>query len=356
MSVQKRDINLFKAAGGERAKAKKRPITSYLIMILVIAIIGAIGAIAFFNYTLLGLKLVYQNQQNLSNNYDITIDATSDYVAQYQAVINEMYQAQKISQYITLRSSRNTKATTAELEAVRSGITGFNYELDVNLVTNGQTFLSNLDKANPNYDIIYGALSHLISQQMQNRRQALWYDYFRGQLVVVFSGGQITGVNLSELSNSLYNGILYEGVTYEPFMNLQVNGARYSNAKYMAASIDSETVYNVMLLTMKTVEERAINILEQSASRMFAEAVLSGSPEDFGYEINKIEYNNENGLLTVEITIIESKEFTIKDLLDDLDASVFFEVSSEVVSPPMSGQKTVAIILEISGAFVLAQQ
>ncbi|NCA67910.1 MAG: hypothetical protein EOM87_07605 [Clostridia bacterium] len=357
MSVQKRDINLFKAAGGERAKAKKRPLSTYMMVALVIVIVAVIGAIAYFNYTLTGLRDDFQNQQTIRGAYDLTISETSDLVAQYQAVVSEIYQAEKINEYLNIRSSRYTKATSKEVLAIRDGIvnsnTAYTYALDIDLKTNGQAFLEKLDKTNSNYDILYGALAYLIDKQKSNRTETIWYDYFRGQMVIVFSGGLVSGINLQEFAASMYGGILFEGVTYEPFMDLQLNGEKYVDARYMAASIDGNTVYNIMLLTMKSVEERAIDTLEASANRMYAEAILSNSQDDFRYEINKIEYDNNNGLLSVEITIIESAEFKMKTICDDLDASEFFEISGSVVSPPMYGIKTLLIVLEISGAAVV---
>lgn len=354
--VKKRDINLFKAAGGERAKSKRRPMSTYLVMILAVVIIGVIGAIVYLNYSISNLEDEYQAQLNRQSNYNITVAAIEDLQSEYQLVVSEIYQAQRIEQYLSLRSSRYTKPTENEIAAIENSITSFNYTLDVDLVENGAAFLESLNKTDVNYDTLYGALSYLIEKEQSNRRDTIWYDYFRGQMVIVFAGGQVTGVNLSELANSLYNGILYEGITYEPFMDVILNGTKYVDARYMAVGIDSETVYNVMLLTTKTVEERAIDTLEESASRLFLEAVISGSVEDFQYEINEISYNNLEGTITVEITMVESSDFTIKDLCDDLDANVFFDVSSEVVSPPVSGEKMVPIILEISGAYLIEQE
>jgi hypothetical protein len=354
MSVQKRDINLFKAAGGERAKSKKRPITTYLIATLLIVIVGVIGAIVYFNYALSGLRDDYAVQQNIGNNYDITVDAIKNLDSEYQVVVSEIYAANKIEQYLAIRSNRYTKPTENELAGIQNSITSFNYTTDVDLINNGEEFLNNLNKADVNYDTLYGALSYLINQQMSSRRTPLWYTYFRGQLVVVFAGGQATGVNLEELATSLYNGVVFEEIGYEPLMDLRLGGQKYVDAKYMAASIGgSELVYNIMLLTTKTVEERAIDTLEESSSRLWGES--AGLESDFEYELTKIEYNNSEGTLTVEINFVESADFTIKNICDDLEANVFFNVSKKVVSPPANGQKTVPIILDIEGAYLIAE-
>ncbi len=354
MSAQKKDINLFKAAGGERAKSKRRPITTYLVTILVIAIIGIIGVIVYFNYSLSTLRSEYQIQQNISSNYDVTVDALSELNSEFQVVVSEIYAATKIEEYLAIRSCRYTKPTEPEIRGIQNGITSFNFTTDVNLIANGEEFLQKLNRSDADYDILYGALSHIIAKQKSNRRQQIWYDYFRGQLVVVFAGGEANGINLEALATSLYDGVMYEGESYEPLMDLQLNGSKYVNAKYMAASIDGSLVYNIMLLTTKTVEERAIDTLEESAARLYAEATLSGSEDDFKYKLTKIEYNKTSGTLGVEITFVESTEFTIKHLCDDLEASVFFNVNSSVVSPPASGQKTVLIVLDINGAYVVA--
>ena len=47
--MAKSDINLFRAAGGERAKATKRSPVSIMLIVGLVLIVAALGVAAYFN-------------------------------------------------------------------------------------------------------------------------------------------------------------------------------------------------------------------------------------------------------------------------------------------------------------------
>ena len=359
--MAKADINLFRSAGGERAKATKRSPVTIMLLVGLIIVVAALGVAVYFNLKVNTAKSDYEKKEKILENYNRTladpdVKTLSD---EYKIVTGDIDSAAAINTYIESRSALYQQATPGEIKSIRKTIK--NYPLvDYNLTTSVAEDEEDLrdsgyqgeyeaeetvnpidyaalrahlyDKNAPqnidNRELIYYALEAVEKREEEDDEANVWYAYYRCYFVAVLTGGD-SQYGLDELVNLLADPDSSNMGGQSPFSRYMVDDSYYCPVK--KATIEFEDVnYHVLLLPLKTVIERAYDILEAHSNALVAADDLTDeqAKKFAGFKMNNIEFSNE--LLKFDLLLNEDVSF--RDYMAEFDASHFFDVAWEVVS------------------------
>ena len=129
-----RDINLFKAAGGDRAKGAKRSPVTYMMLITLVIIVASVGVLVYFNMKANSAEKSYNSKKNIIGNYDNTIinvkeegDNGVSLADEYRIVRDDIDAAAAIGTYIDSVSTLFPKASETEVKAVKDLLLGYGY-------------------------------------------------------------------------------------------------------------------------------------------------------------------------------------------------------------------------------------
>ena len=355
--MAKRDINLFKAAGGERAKAGKRSPMSMMLVLGLVLVVAALGVAAYFNMKVNTAKNDYEKKQTIGSNYDRTINssAVNQLSAEFNKVKNDIDAAAAINAYVETRSALYPTAKPDEVEAVKATIIdnplGEMFDLnepdeeeggsftprDYNAIR--ASFYSDEAEDFADKELFYYALQKLADKQEADTEVNVWYDYYRCYFVTVFTGGDGLGITrlISALAST--NGTM-NGQT--PFSRLIMPNYIYDDGVYIPAKyhtfIFEDETYNVLLLPMKSVVERAFDVLEAHANALVEQNDTMGQMELARYGVKDIEFTNST--LSFKLVLSSNDTALYTGFLDELDASYFFDVGDDVIimdGDPTSG-------------------
>ncbi len=354
------DINLFKAAGGEKAKTAKRPITTYLALLLVIIMVAGGGTLAFFNSKLAAMNNELDNKKALSNSYDDTILYAGSMSLEYLEVIANIEAASAINKYNNATMKLFPNATDGEVAAIKNTVinnpSGQSY--DFNDVVEGVRFTAwdypgirdTLDSTVENYVLFRFAIDSLGKDQNASRATNVWYTYYRGYFAMMFKGGN-DGLGLDSLAKNLNSS--YAAMNEEnPFMSLILDSVDYSAIKYTTI-VYQDVTYNLMLCPMKSVVERAMDVIEATAQQIIEDnGWYSSSQREFAkYAITNFNFNNES----MSFSLILDQSISVSTTyFSALDASAFFEVDNDVidvVGEVKGGKKTYNVVLNYKGTY-----
>ena len=336
-----RDINLFKAAGGERAKSGKRSPMAYMTIFALVVIVLAIGVLVYFNMKANAAVKDYDDKLEIQDNYAATkiyVKATSE---EYIKVRKEIQAAAAINEYSEAVSALYPRATADELAAVKDAILNntIGESFSFNDPEEGEPFTP-LDyealreslyedsaEEISERELFYFGLQKLSAEQKKDLKKNLWYTYYRGYLLIVFTGGD--GMGLPMLVDSLISGTgSMDGVA--PFskfemQNDEFSDGYYTSAKYLSKVYESET-YNIMLLPMKSVLERAFDLLEAHSAALVEQYGWEAQLEFASFGVTEIIFSND----TLSFTLTLPKENSFARYLDVFANSVFFTVDDKV--------------------------
>jgi hypothetical protein len=356
----KQDINLFKAAGGERAKSKKMSLTKKLALVVVVVLIlvlGAVGGLFYYNYTLQAQLKVLTTK---ADNYRSTSLRTTSAVAEY-AGLQAQLQASDALEYLNLtKPSYFTNLSRPELNAIRSYVesdaTPFTLYNDFDDIA--EEVLKKLDleqysdaigvgdRAETEYTLnfLYGALRYMISLRDvfgdlplqyldEDDDFGIWYSYFRGKTVMFFKGNEGAGqADAEALVAALRDGSTL-GLAHSPFATLYPSGMstlEQRGSRYYL--VNQENVnYLVVAIDCKTVAERFVEVVDDRFDvQMF-------NVEDPGkYTLENINFNRDTSVFSVEFTMDQTKMFSVKDVCDAVNASEFFHAEDSFAYPATS--------------------
>ena len=337
-----KDINLFKAAGGERAKATKRSPVSIMLLIGLVLIVAAIGVAVYFNMKVNNAKTEYEKKETMRSNYERTISYVEETSKEYARVKNDIEAAAAINAYIERESALYPKATDTEIAAVKKTVTedfGFSTNEPEEGVQFTATDYDGLRAAlydgteSSGTELFYYALQALAEKQKKTPRQSVWYEYYRGYFVMVFIGDS-DDAGLRRLCEALYTS---EGsmdgeapfsrftMQNDVFQNSENN---YSPAAFMSKEF-GDKLYNVVLLPMKSVLERAFDILEAHSRALVEENGWSAQEGLASYGVDSIVFSNE----MLSFTLILPADTSFPQYMDEFSNSVFFTVSPSVLRP-----------------------
>ena len=343
--MAKKDINLFKAAGGERAKATKSSPMTIMIVIGIIVVVLALGVGVYFNLRVNSAKNNFQKKEDIKNKYLSTRSYVRERSEEYKKVITDIESAAAINEYVETRSALYPEATATEIAAVRKTIEenplGENFSL--NIPEESEPFTPwdyqglreslYAEDAEPieARELIYYALLKLADKQEEFSDESVWYAYYRCYMVVVFTGGDSSGMGLPTLIDALISsaGTMDGNAPFSKFEmdNIVFDGGLYTPAKYVALPFGEEEVYNVLLLPMKSVIERAFDILEGHSAALIEANGWETQTELASYGVDNIVFENES----LKFDLVLPVGSSLKGYLDEFDASVFFDVDQSVV-------------------------
>ncbi len=179
-------------------------------------------------------------------------------------------------------------------------------------------------------ELFYYALKKLADKQAKDSRVNVWYDYYRCYFVTVFTGGDGLGITrlISALASSAgtMNG-------QAPFAKLNMANDIYDDGVYIPAKFHTlvfeEENYNILLLPMKSVVERAYDILDAHANALVEQNGWQGQTELAEYGVSEIEFNN----FQLKFKLILPEEGSLSGFMEEFDASYFFDVDRSVLRP-----------------------
>ncbi len=340
--MAKRDINLFKAAGGERAKGSKTSPMTIVAILAIVVISIALGVGVFFNMRANAAVTAYQKKEQIKSNYNTTrvyVRATSQ---QYRDIIADIHSAQAINDYIEIASPMFPRATEGEVAAVKETIlnnTIGNY-YSLNDPVEGERFtpwdygkiaeeyyaeeVPEGAEGSENRQLFYYALKALEKAQNANPNVNVWYTYYRGYFTMMFTGGN-SAIGVDTLVES-FNESTESMNGYAPFTEVEMDGYYYSAAKYTYIIYNDET-YNLLLCPMKSVIERALDILEAHSEALVEQEGYSADQEEFAsFAIDALTYSRES----LEFKLILPVNASFPGYCHDFSSSVFFSVDNDV--------------------------
>ena len=357
--MKKNDINLFKAAGGERAKANKRSNFFYIVVAAIVISFLAVGVAAYFNIQLAGVNSEYQEKNRTLLSYQTTkankkVKAASEDLL---GIVANEEAAALHDDYVNSTSKIYPHATETEKMLIEQYILDANIEYSVNDPQKVDSFTpwdykqirADLVADDAETDIIedkyffYYALKGLEDAQKKSPGTNVWNGYYRGYMVIVFTGGTpgygVSGIVEEFLSGEFVDDAILslgdEGKDLNadsPFMSLDVVGE--STAKY-GYVISRDVTYNIILCPLKSVIERMFDVLETHSRDLQTDAGYSDAQKEYvSYYVESVEYETltiEDGGSTDKVqpslsfTLVLPKDADASAYMDGFDHSPFFD-------------------------------
>ena len=339
MAAYKKDINLFKAAGGERAKSKKMATgkkLAFVAVLLVIVLLGGIAALYYFNNYVFGAQL--KALETTGENYTRTAGATHAALEEYWSVKEQQDTAVLIEYQSMLNANFSSDVSTEELQCIRDFLaletTPFTIDNHFDEVVDEVLNQLNLSRynatgesfADDNYTarFLYGALSYMktlepvfselpLQTTEEDEDYYYWYCYYRGKMFMMLRN---TGGDASALATQLQSPA---DLGCEPFCSLV--GAAGSSlasdfAMYTTVTVaDGAESYTLIAITCKTIAERFVDSVEDIFSRQTLPS---------GYSMADYAFSADDGVFSVTFTMEQTAEFRLKDVCDAVAASPFF--------------------------------
>ena len=357
--MAKRDINLFKAAGGERAKgAKASPMAIMAFVTLIVSAI-AIGIGVYYNMKASAAVSEYDKKVSLKSSYNTTKVYVRKTSEQYKSIISDIQSAKAINDYIESASHLYPKATDGEVAAVKETILnntiGNSYSM--NDPVEGERFtpwdygkiadafyqeeVPEGAEGSEYRQLYYYAMKALETEQKADQSKNVWYTYYRGYMVMMFTGGN-SAIGLDSLVES-FNENTESMNGLAPFTEIEMDGYYYSPAKYTYV-LYNDTTYNLLMCPLKSVVERALDILEAHSEALVEQMDYSLDQEEFAsYAIKDITYTKED----LSFTLVLPEGTSFAEYCRDFSASVFFEVDNDVTESGEREGSNVAYIVKL---------
>ncbi len=340
--MAKKDINLFKAAGGDRAKgAKASPIAIMTVFAIIICAV-AIGVGAYYNMKTNAAANELQKKEEMKSNYATTKVYVRKTSEQYKNVVADIQSARAINDYIETNSHLYPKATDSEIAAVKETILNntIGNSYSVNDPMEGERFtpwdygkiadtlyqeeVAEDSELAEYRQLYYYAIKALETAQNERPTENVWYTYYRGYLTMMFTGGN-SAIGLDTLAES-FNASTESMNGLSPFTMVELDGYLYSPVKYTYVLYNDQT-YNLLMCPMKSVIERALDILEAHAEALVEQSDYSFEQETFAYyAITDLVYQKK----FMTFTLILPPEAKFPEYCRDFSSSVFFDVDNEV--------------------------
>ena len=346
-----KDINLFKAAGGERAKgAKKSPVT-YMLLVTLVVIVAAIGVLVFFNMKANNAEKAYNAKQTIISNYantSMNVQAEDEngvsLASEYKTVRDDIEAAAAIGAYLDSVSTLYPKASDSEIAAVKNFVLGSG-SYSVNDPSEEEDFVpwdleglrESMYEENAsvveNRELFYYALQKLAQEQEENPNVNKWYTYYRDYLLIVFTGGDGTGLE------SLCDVMISAGPAmggFAPFSKIEMANDMFSSGNYAPVKIFSKvyetsdttaTVFNCLLMPMKSVIERAFDVLEAHSKALIEANGWEGQTELASYGVDNLHYMADS----LAFDLILPQDASLKGYMDAFQSSIYFSVANSVV-------------------------
>ncbi|MBQ7712625.1 MAG: hypothetical protein IJT69_02275 [Clostridia bacterium] len=368
-----RDINLFKAAGGERAKGAKRSPVTYMMLVTLVVIIAAIGVLVFFNMRANAAEKSYKSKRNIITNYENTImnvqaadEGSISLADEYRTVRNDIDAAAAIGTYIDSVSTMFPKASESEIEAVKNfllayGTYSFNDPVEDeefepwDIEGLRESLYAEDASSFEGRELFYYALQRLAAEQEEQYDTNVWYTYYRNYMLIVFTGGEGNGLD------SLCDAMITAGQPmggFAPFSRVEMANDTFTSGYYAPAKFfwkvyetsDTEAItFNCLLMPVKSIIERMFDILEAHSRSLTEENEFAEEQiELVAYGVSDLIYSADQ--LHFNLILPDKDLFT--GYVESLDASRYFSVSNSVYrsnGEPEGAYTSWPIVLDFEG-------
>ncbi|MBO4534890.1 MAG: hypothetical protein J5755_03005 [Clostridia bacterium] len=356
----KQDINLFKAAGGERAKAKKMSLTKKLtivVILVLVVVLGGVGGLFYYNYT---LQSQLKKLTTQADNYRTTSLRTTAAVKEYQQLLSQL-QAQDAIEFLSMtKPSYFTNMSQTEINAIRNYVeseaTKFTLYNDFDEIA--EEVLKKLDLEQYNealqmgdvaetqytLNFLYGALRYMVSLRdvfgelplqytEDDTEYGIWYSYYRGKAVFFFKGEEGADTADAEALVEALRDAATLGLPHSPFATLYPSGLsslEERGSRYYL--INQEDInYLVVAIDCKTVTERFTEVVDDRFDLQMLNVEDPGK-----YALDEVRFSPDTSVFSVVFKMDQTKMFSIKDVCDAINASEFFHAEDSFAYPTTS--------------------
>lgn len=342
----KKDINLFKAAGGAVSKAKKVPLTKKLLYALGLVLLVCIVMIAVFSYTNAQQKKELDALIQQKNAYEFTKQLTQSLLKEYNTVTDAKDSLGFIEYYNEIHSELFSPLSVSEIIMVKQFINdqGFSTEFDLSEIADElrlKVLLApyNIDSSSEDaavlaesYKYLYTAVSGMIDYSVlfedlpEQGEDGIWYSYFRGQFVAVVKGNG----NYSDLITNLTDP---DTLGIEPFFNLVTDSSTGRDILIegygLSVSIGEEQ-YSIISITRKTCIERLFDIMDERIA-LAIESEYDQTGIDYGYSLGSLSIDPNGKTISFKISATQTEAFGLEDIVHAIDDSEFFSAGKDLV-------------------------
>lgn len=360
MSAYKKDINLFKAAGGSTSKGKKMPLTKKLLIALCLVTVICVAVIGILMYMQSGQEATLKALNDKADAYAFTKRITADALSNYSKVLaerssidvieyfNESYgnmmtclsenEVSEIKNYINSSEIYTTDYSFYDVsDGILQEISVAGYELSDDDSLNNINFIySAIANMNTNYELY----SVLPNQVETDEYYGIWYSYYRGHFVMVLKGG--TESSAEALRESLLEE---ETVNVAPFMKVTRSSDTGIETLTSACSLvvnleeeDESQSYTIVCITRKTIFERLIDIIEDRIEQAL-ESDYTLTESDMMYSIDNISFDQTGGTIEFELTMYQWESYGFEQVCQAIDESDFFMAENSLSFPTTSTVK-----------------
>ncbi len=368
----KSDINLFRAAGGERAKARKMPLTKKMgivVLVVVLVVAVAIGGLYYYNSI---LQKQLKEQQELRDAYAITQAANRSVLQEFSALRQEVQTAVALEYSTQMTPGFFTDLSVEELTAVRQYLTeGGNSAFDYNnrfdevsdaVLTNmvvsqysdyaGEDFVESAHAVR----FLYSALCYMKETQnivralpMQDPDQTgapVWYCYYRGKMILFLHAPATVDDSAAATVVAGLKDKATLGLADSPFADVYPDDTSLdlndTSTMHYVTTV-GEDKYMVAALTCKSVFERFVDVVENRFA--MAEAVEYPGT----YTLTKPTFEKASSLLKMTVTMTQTDVFGLIDVCHALDASPFFHAEKDFAYEisSVNGEVTAELVFRV---------
>lgn len=356
MAARKRrnDINLFKAAGGERAKSRQIPITKKLlyVMVLVVFLVGAaIGGLVYLNSA---RNAELKKLKQAADNYEFTERVNAKLTEQLAQLNSEIEAITAIEFMRQTKPDFFTDLSVEELTALRTylfaeessykPVTDFVEVVDYVLMQLAlQQYSLGTDYDNELYNLrfFYSALSFMrdtaevnvaLPLQDPDYDNSYWYCYYRGKMVILAEGKGTDAPQADATMADLLNSNNW-GMAVSPFSSLAVDAGSLDTDieftyRYTTVVVE-DTYYSMFAINTKSIVERFTDVVEGSIRAL-------PDPESYSYKLGSILFDYEASTFSLTFGLNETEEFLVKDICHAVGASPFFDTEDSFAYPTTS--------------------
>lgn len=343
----KKDINLFKAAGGAVGKAKKMPLTKKLLitMVAVVMILGAV--IGFLLYLQSGQTAELKKLNDQKDAYTFTKMITQSLLNDYKKVMEAKKSLSIIEYNQELKSNMFSPLSQEEIRIVKEYLNNNAYvtNFDFASVCEGirkQVILApyGIDSNDTNsalltesYNLINSALTNMIDYNLlyedlpEQNEDGIWYSYYRGQFLAVLEGGGDVSLLLNSLTDSSILGA-------SPFLGLNLSGIggneTLGEACGITVNVDGVD-YTVICITRRSYIERLIDIIEKRIDIAVESDYASGV--DYSYALGSLSIVPDVDEITFTIKVTQTEVFGLEEIAKAIDESIFFHAEQSLTFP-----------------------
>lgn len=342
----KKDINLFKAAGGAVSKAKKVPLTKKLLYVLGLVLLVCIVLIAVFSYTNAQQKKELDTLIQQRDAYEFTKRLTQSLLKEYNTVTDAKDSLGFIEYYNELHSELFSPLSVSEITMVKQFINdqGFSTEFNLSEIADElklKVLLApySIDSSSEDaavlaesYKYLYTAVSGMIDYSVlfeelpEQGEDSIWYSYFRGQFVAVVKGNGSYSELITNLTDPDTLGI-------EPFFNLVMDSSTGRDILIegygLSVSIGEEQ-YSIISITRKTCVERLFDVMDERIA-LAIESEYDQTGIDYSYSLGSLSINPSENTISFKISATQTEAFGLEDIVHAIDDSEFFSAGKDLV-------------------------